>query len=417
MAKIKIASKVFSLFLSVIMLVTAIYIPIISSAESSDSSVTTINYEDIVDASKLSIDYYSSTLGMFDGAGLNVKNGLIVADKDWSWQLNSVDTDITEKTGGYAVYKTDKGTPFIATFSADTNLSAVTVFVSEDAVTWKAVTVEVDQQNSKITVGNTESVFSYVKIVWPVDTEINVSLASVTFTKTEHEDGYLSFNYGVLKPTKNGSVGSGINDVNVLNKVGVWQSSGLDYKTTGVFVANYNTLNNATTENSYNGFVTYKVEPNQRFNMNVTSARSTSTIAARLGFDNPLDWGIEIYGSSDNENFERINVTPIYSARYANNQNGGDARRSADYTFIVPDGMVYIKCKLPITQNLSTLKGTDNNAVWKYIGNDLFEINKVEFTRFKYDYHKMSDNDYYITTELERNGCPGCRPGGRLQRG
>ncbi len=403
MAKNKIASKLFSLVLVVIMLATAVYIPIISSAEVNDPNATTVNYEDIADASKLSIDYYSSKLSMFDGAGLNVKNGLIVADADWSWQLNVIDTDITEKTGGFAVYKIAAGTPFTATFSADTDLSAVKVLVSEDAVAWETATPETDTQNFKITVENAESTFSYVKIVWPVDTAVKVALASVTFTKPEQENGYLSFNYGVSKPAQNSSVGIGLNDVNVLNKRGVWQSGGLDYVTGGVFVPNYNALNNATSANSYNGYVTYKVEPNNRFSLNVTSNRSTSTVATRLGFDNPLDWGIEIYGSADNENFERINVTPVYSARYANNQNGGDARRSADYTFIVPDGMVFIKCKLPITQNLSTLKGKNNTAVWPYIGNDLFEINKVEFTRFKYDYHKMANNDYYITTAFSND--------------
>lgn len=391
--------RVIAVLLSVIMLAATLYVPAVIMAEGSDA--VTVDYSALANRQKLNMDYYYSELGMLDGAGLNIENGALVTDADWHYQLIT-DTDIQNEAvnGGYAVYEIASGSDFTAEFTSATDLSKVSVAVSADGVNWEAAAVTADTAADKITVSGKDTENKFVRLTLPTPDTSAAGITAVKYTKASADATKRRVDYAVNKPTENTDAGNALLDSQVYINRGIWQSNSLWYTPHGTLVANYNHLNSAVTANSYNGYVTYKVQPGTRFALTVTANRDASVIAEKLGFENPLDWTVEIYGSADNETFKKIDTAAVASARYANHQNGGDARRAYDFNFIVPDGCVYIKCKLPVTQSLNTLKGKDGEKIWDYIGNDIFEINKVEFTALKYDYYKNGEGDYYIEGDL-----------------
>lgn len=320
-------------------------------------------------------DYYT-TFKMHDGVGLELHDGAIVIDKDWRWQVNSVDKAV-ELTNPYAIYNIEKGTEFCATFTDTTDISKIGFYASDDAVTWEKAEIKTD--GKKVTVA-TAAKSEFVKIEMPTDDDWNAGIKLVTYTKAVNAANVKRLDFADAANT------------------GAFEQSGI-YK--GVVIQpDWSALDSAKTENSYNGYLTYKVQPGTRFGFTVTSNRSADSAAEKLGFKKATDWNIEVYASSDNVSFEKLNVTPAYSARYANYQESGDARRSADWNFTVPDGIIYIKLKFPITQNLSTMTSADGEKVWPYVGNDLFDIDRVEYSAIKYDYYKENEGDYFIDGTL-----------------
>ncbi len=360
-----------------------------SAADSGTTTDYSAVYAEKGEQWRLKINDYYTTLNMYDGAGLGIKeDGVLAMDTDWRWQVNSVDTAV-ELTSPYAIYNIAENTEFTAVFSDTTDFSKVNVLVSRDMVSWTDAEPDISGKTLKI---GTPNDISFVKIVLPTDNDRSTGIKSVTYTKAENAANVYRYDYATI--TGGSMLGSGKEDPTVLVNRGVWESRQLLLLNSGVFRPNDNDINNATTADSFNGYATYKVQPGTRFGFTVTGNRGLSAAAGKLGFGKETDWTIEVYGSADNVAFEKLNVKPVFSARYSNLTNN-DAKRSADWNFIVPDNMVYIKLKFPITQNLST-QMVDGSPVWPWSGNDLFEINRVEYTGLKYDYHKAKDGDYYI---------------------
>jgi len=376
-------------FLSVVLALAMILcslpfaVGVIASAEGA-----TVDYSTLADNLKPHITYFRNTLGMHDATGLRVKDGAVIPDGDWWWQLNVVDKSI-ENSPAFAIYDVTPNTEFVVKFSATTDTSAMKFYASENMIDWYLLgTVG----NEKTVTANLPYYANYLKIVWPLGANVNNGIISVNYTAPTVDANNIVVDYEAVKPSELTGLGNGNDDPNVLNNRGVWQSNNYQFTASGIITPHYNNLNNATTANSFDCYATYKVQPNTYFNLSTTVSRSDiDQVSAKLGYY----FGMQIYVSPDNVNFTKLDVTPFETAGYGNHQGNHDARRRVDYSFIVPEGMAYVKCVSPLTQNLKTLM-VDGSPVWGYIGNDFIDINKVEFTRFKYDYVKLGTNDYYI---------------------
>ena len=367
-----------------------------SAADGSTTTDYSAVYAEKGEQWRLKINDYYTTLNMYDGVGLGIKeDGVLAMDTDWRWQVNSVDTAVELKSP-YAIYNIAENTEFTAVFSDTTDMSKINALVSRDMVSWTDAEPDISGKTLKI---GTPNEISFVRIELPTDNNRSAGIKSVTYTKAENAANVYRYDYATI--TGGSMLGSGKEDPNVLVNRGVWESRQLILLNSGVFRPNDNDINNATTADSFNGYATYKVQPGTRFGFTVTGNRGLSAVAGKLGFEKETDWTIEVYGSADNVAFEKLNVKPVFSARYSNFTNN-DAKRSADWNFIVPDNMVYIKLKFPITQNLST-QMVDGSPVWPWSGNDLFEINRVEYTGLKYDYRQENANDYYISGDLSND--------------
>lgn len=367
-----------------------------SAADGSTTTDYSAVYAEKGEQWRLKINDYYTTLNMYDGVGLGIKeDGVLAMDTDWRWQVNSVDTAVELKSP-YAIYNIAENTEFTAVFSDTTDMSKINALVSRDMVSWTDAEPDISGKTLKI---GTPNEISFVRIELPTDNNRSAGIKSVTYTKAENAANVYRYDYATI--TGGSMLGSGKEDPNVLVNRGVWESRQLILLNSGVFRPNDNDINNATTADSFNGYATYKVQPGTRFGFTVTGNRGLSAVAGKLGFEKETDWTIEVYGSADNVAFEKLNVKPVFSARYSNFTNN-DAKRSADWNFIVPDNMVYIKLKFPITQNLST-QMVDGSPVWPWSGNDLFEINRVEYTGLKYDYRQENANDYYISGNLSND--------------
>lgn len=345
----------------------------------------TYNYTTFENAEKLNIEYYYSTLGMHDGVGLEVKNGSITPDADWIYQINTVDKFVDAKEA-YAIYFIENGTDFVANFSTTTDLDDMKFYVSGNGVDWDVAEVEKDYANQTASLIDQPDYISYVKISWPLylylnsgDREIKFfeenALTAVTFTQGTHSANYKRINYA--------------NET----AIGGFQNQSLGLSN-GVIRPDWSKLNAATAENSYNGFVSYRVQPGTRFSLTVTNARGNEAVGTKLGLENPLDYSVEIYVSGDNYNFTKLENVYTNSARHRNNESAKDAVRSTDYSFIVPDDAVIVKCKFPMTKNLVSA-----GLHPSYIGNDFMEINKVEYTALPmYEYADIS-TDIKLTAD------------------
>ena len=396
-------------FLSVFLIVAVLVcsLPIcfgVSAAE----ELTTIDYSSVTAKNKLNINDYYEMLGMYDGVGLRISGSAIIVDPDWYWQLNTVDTNVTT-TGAYAIYNVAGNSTFTANFSSWLTPAKMSFYVSGDMVTWTLAETSVANLSKTANVTVPQNA-KYVKILWPLGSSSSNALVSVSFKKGEAESNFKRIDYALRKPGKNYYFSNGKTYETVLANYGVWEAKGLYLNTTGIIAPGWSELDSAKTANSYNGYLTYNVTPGTRFGLSATCNRTAfDTITTRMGVD-PLAWGMEIYISADNVNFERLEVAPFYSARYPNNQDGGDAKRSIDIDFIVPDGMFYVKCKFPMTQRLDYVTGADGETkLWEWVGNDILEINKVEFTApyciAKYDYYanKGADSNYVKSTLSAEN--------------
>lgn len=388
--KISKSAKILSTALAIAMLLCSLPLAFGASA---DTGATVLDYSVLEDNKKLHIADFRN-LGMHDAVGLNIESGAAVPDRDWWWQLAVVDKTI-ENSSAYAIYDVAANTTFTANFTESTNVESMKFYVSENLFDWFVADTQINEKTASFTV---PYYASYVKVVWPLGADISNGLTSLNFTKAT-----LDANQRFVDVSANavaGSAGSGMNDVNVLKRYGHWQSHGLDVSS-GLISPSWSQLDAAKSENSYNGYLTYKVQPNTYFSLSTTVIREAmDAISAKLGHD----FDMKIFVSNDNVNFEKLEVSPTYTAGYSNAQNGGDARRRVDYSFIVPDGMTYVKCVYPITQNLTTLKGKDGSAVYRYIGNDIIDVDKVEFTAIKYDYYKQGEGDYYIADTISELG-------------
>lgn len=408
--------RILSVFLIIAVLVCNLTVCFGVSAE---SDLTTVDYSGFNDKTRLKINEYYETLGMYDGIGLKISGGGIVPDGDWWWQLRVVDPYVKNMaTGAYAIYNVAGNSTFTANFSSTSIPEKMKFYVSEDMVTWTLA--ETISKTTKVAVPEKAE---FVKILWPNGSDSANKLVSVSYVKAQKKEKNKRFDYSVNASQNTGNIGNGNTKEYYLDSHGIWQSNGLVLTNKGVIAPSWSTLDAAKTANSYNGYATYNVEPGTHFGLTVTTlkGRNDSTnnsiavdkIPLALGYENPLDWNVEIYVSADNVNFSRLeDVNALYSARYPNNQSSdhNDAYRSTDYNFIVPDGMFYVKCKFPITQRLDYVKGTDGTTpVWNYVGNDILEINKVEFTApygiAKYDYYANNgaDNTYVKSTLSAEN--------------
>lgn len=349
---------------------------------------STLDYSALEDNDRLHITEFRNLLGMHDATGLQIVSGAVVPEGHWWYQLNDVDTAI-ENSPAYAIYAVTPNTEFVVNYSSTTNTAVMKYYVSENQIDWYLAGTAGDEKTVSVSI---PYYANYLKIVWPLGADVKNGIVSVNYTKPTVDVNNIFVDYEAVKPSQTNGLGSGLNDVNVLNNRGVWQSNDLHFLANGSVGIYSEHLKNRTTENSFNGYLTYKVQPNTYFSLTTTANRGAiDQISAKLGYY----FGMQIYVSSDNVNFTKLDVEPIETAGYANNQGNDDARRRVDYSFIVPEGMAYVKCVLPITQTLNTLL-VNGEAVWPWMGNDLFDINKVEFTRFKYDYANLGTNDYYI---------------------
>ena len=380
-------ARLLSIFLTTALVIGSLpsALGIIASADG-----TAIDYSAVVNQTHLKINDYYSNLKMYDGVGLEVSNGTVVTDKDWYGQLANGDADV-KASGAYAVYNILPGSAFSADFTDTTAIGKMKIYFSEDMVDWfLADTVAVGKT---LTVAKTPDYAKYAKIQWPTSSSEKNGLKSVTLTAGEKYAADKRIDYAVN--ALDGAVQNGIDSDSYLVKYGIWNTSdNLYYFDSGIIQPDYSGIENTTDENPFDGYVVYKAQPGTHFGLTVTSDRAASQFAELLG-KAPLDWKVEIYGSLDGVNYRALNIDPVYSARYSNSFNPEDpddgTRRSADYNFIVPDDVVFIKCKFPQTKDLSSLNKDE------IAGNDLFEINRVEFTQLKYDYCKLSNDDYYIT--------------------
>ena len=370
---------------------------------------TTLDYSAMANLLKPSIADYTDTFGMHDGVGLRVKDGALIPDGDWFYQLDYIDKYV-DATPAYAIYDVTPNTEFVANFSATTDTSAMKFYASENMVDWYLLGTAGDE---KTVTANLPYYANYLKIAWPLGANEKNGILSVSFVKPEADANEIVINYKKATTGTSTMVGSGLNDVNVLNNRGVWQSNGINFNGTGVLAPDWTRLNNATSANSFDGYVTYKVQPETRFSMTVSTSKAINSswtayfpfdgVAQKLGYENPADWNLEIYVSEDNVNFTRLNEAELrtMTARYPNNiAEHGNAYRTTEYNFIVPEGMAYVKAKFPMTQNLSTVKDAEGNAVMGGCGNDIFSINKVEFTRAKYDYRTLASGDYSVGSAI-----------------
>ena len=379
-------ARLLSIFLTTALVIGSLpsALGIIASADG-----TAIDYSAVVNQTHLKINDYYSNLKMYDGVGLEVSNGTVVTDKDWYGQLANGDADV-KASGAYAVYNILPGSAFSADFTDTTAIGKMKIYFSEDMVDWfLADTVAVGKT---LTVAKTPDYAKYAKIQWPTSSSEKNGLKSVTLTAGEKYAADKRIDYAVN--ALDGAVQNGIDSDSYLVKYGIWNTSdNLYYFDSGIIQPDYSGIENTTDENPFDGYVVYKAQPGTHFGLTVTSDRAASQFAELLG-KAPLDWKVEIYGSLDGVNYRALNIDPVYSARYSNSFNPEDpddgTRRSADYNFIVPNDVVFIKCKFPQTKDLSSLNKDE------IAGNDLFEINKVEFTQLKYDYCKLSNDDYYI---------------------
>lgn len=358
-----------------------------SSAADSGTAVTT-DYSTVGAVGRAYLNDYYTTLNMYDGMGVSVQDpskqygsdenkkdgdGLLAIDLDTRWDVSTRDK-ILNVTNPYAIYNIAENTEFTAVFSDTTDFSNVNVLVSRDMVSWTDAEPDISGKTLKI---GTPNEISFVKIVLPTDNDRSTGIKSVTYTKAENAANVHRIDFS--KTTDTGAVASndiykGSNTVQV-----TWKEPG----------------------NGYNPYLIYKVQPGTRFGLNVTEDNMNidyKSIAAKLGYDNALDWTMEIYGSADNVNYERLSVSPVWSAGYTNGQtrewsesNPHAARRRMDWNFIVPDGVTYIKVKFPLNKTLDSMYDTDGNQVYPYAGNSLFDINRVEYTELKYDYTKNTD--------------------------
>ena len=344
-----------------------------SAADSGTAATTDYSTVGAVDRAQLN-DYYT-TLNMYDGMGVSVRSddGVLAIDLDTRWDVSTRD-NILNVTNPYAIYNIAENTEFTAVFSDTTDFSKVNVLVSRDMVSWTDAEPDISGKTLKI---GTPNDISFVKIVLPTDNDRSTGIKSVTYTKAENAADVHRIDFS--KTTDTGAVASndiykGSNTIQVM-----WKDTG----------------------SGYNPYLIYKVQPGTRFGLNVTENNMNidyKAIAAKLGYDNALDWTMEIYGSADNVNYEQLSVSPVWSAGYTNGQtrewsesNPHAARRRMDWNFIVPDGLTYIKVKFPLNKTLDSMYDTDGNKVYPYVGNDLFDINRVEYTELKYDYTKNTD--------------------------
>lgn len=375
------------LALAVILCSLPFALGVTASAEGS-----TLDYSALEDNDRLHITEFRNLLGMHDATGLQIVSGAVVPEGHWWWQLNNVDTAI-ENSPAYAIYAVTPNTEFVVNYSSTTNTAVMKYYVSENQVDWYLAGTAGDEKTVSVSI---PYYANYLKIVWPLGADVKNGIVSVNYTKPTVDVNNIFVDYEAVKPSQTNGLGSGLNDVNVLNNRGVWQSNDLHFLANGSVGIYSEHLKNRTTENSFNGYLTYKVQPNTYFNLSTTVNRDAiNKISAKLGYY----FGIQIYVSPDNVNFTKFDVEPIETAGYGNNQGTADARRRVDYSFIVPEGMAYVKCVLPITQTLNTLL-VNGEAVWPWMGNDLFDINKVEFTRAKYDYRTVVTGDYSVGTTI-----------------
>lgn len=345
------------------------------TSSAADGSTTT-DYSAMETFKKPYINDYYTTFNMYDGMGLDLRDDRVLAiDTDWLYQV-AIDKAINvDNTNPYAIYNIAENTEFTAVFSDTTDMSKINALVSRDMVNWTDAEADISGKTLKI---GTPNNISFVKIVLPTDNDRSAGIKSVTYTKAENAANVHRIDFSQTKDT-----GAVVNN-------GIWH--------------NGSTVQAAYQDNSYNAFLVYKVQPGTRFGLNVTQsdrAINYYDIAARLGLNNVLDWTMEIYGSADNVKYEHLNVSPVWSAGHTNNQNRNwdenhqkahDARRRMDWNFIVPDGVTYIKVKFPLETALNKIILDDGTTkVYGYSGNDLFDINRVEYTELKYDYTKNTD--------------------------
>lgn len=358
-----------------------------SSAADSGTAVTT-DYSTVGAVGRAYLNDYYTTLNMYDGMGVSVQDpskqygsdenkkdgdGLLAIDLDTRWDVSTRD-NILNVTNPYAIYNIAENTEFTAVFSDTTDFSNVNVLVSRDMVSWTDAEPDISGKTLKI---GTPNDISFVKIVLPTDNDRSAGIKSVTYTKAENAADVHRIDFS--KSTDTGAVAS--NDI---------------YKGSNTIQVTWK-----DTGSGYNPYLIYKVQPGTRFGLNVTEGNMNidyKAIAAKLGYDNALDWTMEIYGSADNVNYELLPVSPVWSAGYTNGQtrtwsesNPHAARRRMDWNFIVPDGVTYIKVKFPLNKTLDSVYDTEGNKVYPYAGNDLFDINRVEYTELKYDYTKNTD--------------------------
>ncbi len=345
-----------------------------SSAADSGTAVTT-DYSTVGAVGRAQLNDYYTTLNMYDGMGVSVRSddGVLAIDLDTRWDVSKRD-NILNVTNPYAIYNIAENTEFTAVFSGTTDFSKVNVLVSRDMVSWTDAEPDISGKTMKI---GTPNDISFVKIVLPTDNDRSTGIKSVTYTKAENAADVHRIDFSKTRDTGAAAINDIVHTGNTIQVV--WKATG----------------------NGYNPYLIYKVQPGTRFGLNVTEDNMNidyKAIAAKLGYDNALDWTMEIYGSSDNVTYERLPVSPAWSAGYTNGQtrtwsdsNPHAARRRMDWNFIVPDGVTYIKVKFPLNKTLDSMCDTEGNKVYSYAGNTLFDINRVEYTELKYDYTKNTD--------------------------
>lgn len=411
--KISKSAKILSTALAIAMILCSLPLAFGASA---DTGATVLDYSVLENDGILHIADYSN-LGMHDGNGLEIADGALITDGDWAYQIASVDK-YTELGSAYAVYDVTAGTDFTASFTETTNMNAMKLYVSENMLDWFVADPTVDGTTATVAL---PYYANYAKITWPVGSGNGNGLTSVKLVKPEADSNLISVNYEAVKSDKGVNLNSTAN-VAILNKYGVYQADGgMTLLTNGVIQPDWSAIYNKNTANSYNGYLTYKVQPNTYFGFSVTTQKSNNGWVAsiplddnakRMGYENTLDFNYKIYLSKDNVNFVAIeevikDFEPVYSARYANFEGtreavSGDhnAPRSTDYNFIVPEGYSFVKCQYPLTQSADSIVCADGKNAATVAGNDWFSVNKVEYTRFKYDYYKLGEGDYYIDSAL-----------------
>lgn len=416
--KISKSAKILSTALAIAMVLCSLPLTFGASA---DTGATVLDYSALENDGILHIADYSK-LGMHDGNGLEIADGALITDGDWAYQIASVDK-YTELGSAYAVYDVTASTDFTANFTETTNMNAMKLYVSENMLDWFVVDPTVDGTTATVAL---PYYANYAKITWPVGSGNGNGLTSVKLVKPEADSNLISVNYEDVKSDKHVNLDSTAN-VAILNKYGVYQADGgMTLLNNGVIQPDWSAICNKKTANSYNGYLTYKVQPNTYFGFSVITQKSNNNWevnilldgnAKRMGYENPLDFNYKIYLSKDNVNFVAIeevikDFEPVYSARYANFEGtreavSGDnnAPRSTDYNFIVPEGYSFVKCQYPLTQSADSIVCADGENAAGVAGNDWFSVNKVEYTRFKYDYYKLGDGDYYIDSALSADNC------------
>lgn len=345
-----------------------------SSAAESGTAATT-DYSTVGAVGRAQLNDYYTTLNMYDGMGVSVRSddGVLAIDLDTRWDVSTLD-NILNVTNPYAIYNIAENTEFTAVFSDTTDFSKVNVLVSRDMVSWTDAEPDISGKTMKI---GTPNDISFVKIVLPTDNDRSTGIKSVTYIKAENAADVHRIDFSKTTDTGAAAINDIVHTGNTIQVV--WKATG----------------------NGYNPYLIYKVQPGTRFGLNVTENNMNidyKAIAAKLGYDNALDWTMEIYGSADNVNYELLPVSPVWSAGYTNGQtrewsesNPHAARRRMDWNFIVPDGVTYIRVKFPLNKTLDSVYDTEGNKVYPYAGNDLFDINRVEYTELKYDYTKNTD--------------------------